>query len=87
MSNDIKPIDLTTLELVTGGGHRPNNSSSSYGSGVLNELSGLASQIKNLTNQTSGMSTTQMMLMCCLMMRNHNPGTSVVYVARGPRYW
>jgi hypothetical protein len=86
MSNVIQPIDLAVLEAVTGGSHKP--ASSSYGSDVLNEISGLASSIKSLTNQTSGMSSTQMMLLCVLAMRNQQAGgTNVVYVSRGPRWW
>ncbi|MEO8704632.1 MAG: hypothetical protein ABI867_31545 [Kofleriaceae bacterium] len=85
MSNVIQPIDLEVLAAVTGGSHH--GSSSSYGSSVLNEISGLASSIKSLTTQTSGMSSTQMMLLCVLAMRNQQASSSVVYVARGPRYW
>jgi hypothetical protein len=86
MSKEPKPIDLATLEAVTGGSKRGDN--------VLNDLSYLASSIKDLTAKTSGFSSTQMLLLCCLALQRNNGGggfgcggsTNVVYVQRG-RWW
>jgi hypothetical protein len=80
MSNVLTPIDSLVLATVTGG----KSSSSDY---LLKDLSSLASSIKDLSKQTSGMSSTEMLLLCCLAMRNQQPQSNVVYVARGPRYW
>lgn len=85
MSNEIKPIDLTALDRVTGGSH---------GSPVLGDLSAIATQIKDLTNKTSGFSSSQMLLMVAVLASQRNGGfggwgggaTNVVYVSR-PRWW
>jgi len=82
MPNEISSIDPNALERVTGGSHEKKT----YGNSVLNDLNHLASSIKELTNQTSGFSSTQMLLLCCLAMRNQNASSSVVYVNRG-RGW
>ena len=75
-------IDLEQLRNVTGGGRTSDP--------LLNDLSNLASQIKNVSAQTSGFSSSQMFLLCALVLqRNHNygGGTNVVYVSRGPRWF
>ena len=58
---------------------------------LLNDLSSLASQIKNVSQQTSGFSSSQMFLLCALVLQrnnNNNYGnTNFVYVSRGPRWW
>lgn len=77
-------IDLEQLRSVTGGAR--------HGDPLLNDLSSLASQIKNVSKQTSGFSSSQMFLLCALVLqRNNNFGgggnTNVVYVSRGPRWY
>jgi len=80
MSNEIKAIDLNVLDAVTGGTKR--------GDSLINDLSYLATSIKDLTQKTSGFSSTQMMLLCCLALQRNQPNasTNVVYVSRG-RWW
>jgi hypothetical protein len=80
MSNVLMPIDSLVLQTVTGG-------YKSSGDALLNDLSSLASSIKDLSSQTSGMSSTQMLLLCCLAMRNQQSQSNVLYVARGSRCW
>jgi hypothetical protein len=80
MSNALTTIDTLSLETVTGG-------YKSSGDALLKDLSSLASSIKDLSKQTNGMSSSQMMLMVVLAMRNQAQSSNVVYVARGPRYW
>jgi hypothetical protein len=74
-------IDLEQLRTVTGGAR--------HGDPLLNGLSNLASQIKNVSAQTSGFSSSQMFLLCALVLqRNNNHGnTNFVYVSRGPRWY
>jgi len=73
----LQPIDLGQLSLVTGG---------KRGDPLLNDLSSLATQIKDLTAKTSGFSSSQMMLLAVLMMqRNSSSQTNILYVNRGPR--
>jgi hypothetical protein len=81
MPNEILSIDPHALEGVTGGSHKK-----SHGDPVLNDLNRLASSIKDLTNTTSGFSSTQMLLLCCLVMRDQSTRPNVVYVNRG-RSW
>jgi hypothetical protein len=79
-----KPIDLAQLQAVTGG------RSHGVSDPLLNDLSSLASQIKNVSQQTSGFSSSQMFLLCALVLQrnNNNYGnTNFVYVSRGPRWW
>jgi hypothetical protein len=87
MSNVIMPIDLNALGSVTGGSHGHGSSSYGGGSQILNDLGNLATQLKDVTNKTSGLSSTSMLLLCCLaLQRNQGPATNVVYFGR-PRYW
>ena len=97
MSTEIKPIDLTSLVQVTGGSYHGHGHGSGSGSPVLGDLSAIASQISDLTNKTSGFSSTQMLLMVAVMaMRNNGGGgffgggcgaTNVVYYSGRPRCW
>ena len=85
MSKTIMPIDLATLEAVTGGSHRG-------GDALLSDISNLASQIKDVANKTKGFDSTQLLLLCCVaLQRNNNPyaygQTNVVYYQRGGRWW
>lgn len=75
-------IDLEQLRTVTGGARQ--------GDPLLNDLSNLASQIKNVSAQTSGFSSSQMFLLCALVLQrnnNHGGNTNFVYVSRGPRWY
>ena len=76
-------INLEQLRSVIGGARQ--------GDPLLNDLSSLASQIKNVSQQTSGFSSSQMFLLVALVLqRNTNFGgggnTNFVYVSRGPRW-
>lgn len=72
-------IDLRQLETVAGG--------KSHSDPVLSQLSSLASGIKDLSKQTSGFSSSQMLLLGLLFMQRNQPAhTNVVYVSRG-RWW
>lgn len=78
----LSPIDLEQLKTVLGG--------KSHGDPLLNDLSTLASQIKDVTKQTSGFSSSQMFLLCALVLQRNNfahANSSVVYVQRGPRWF
>ena len=89
MSNVIMPIDLNALGSVTGGSHSHGSGSYGYGAGspILNDLGNLATQLKDVTAKTSGLSSTSMLLLCCLaLQRNQGPATNVVYFGR-PRCW
>ena len=83
MSNSIMPIDLVTLEAVTGGTHKGRSDA------LLSDISNLASQLKDVTNKTSGFSSTQLLLLCCVALQRNNPysQTNVVYYQRGGRWW
>ena len=76
-------INLEQLQSVTGGKR--------HGDPLLNDLSTLASQIKDVTKQTSGFSSSQMLLLCALVLQRnnfaHGGATNVVYVSRGPRWF
>jgi hypothetical protein len=79
---DLMPIDLGQLATVTGGKH---------GDPLINDLSYLATSIKDLTAKTSGFSSSSMLLLCMLALQRNNGGfgrtnTNVVYVSR-PRHW
>ena len=87
MSNEIMPIDLNVLEAVTGGTHRGGGHGNDA---LLSDVSNLASQLKDVTNKTSGFSsTTLLLLMVVALQRNNNPysQTNVVYYQRGGRWW
>jgi hypothetical protein len=77
MSN-LTTIDTLALETVTGG--------TKSGDALLKDLSSLASSIKDLSAKTSGFSSTQMLLLVALAMRNQQPA-NVVYVGRPRFYW
>lgn len=77
----IVSIDPLVLAEVTGG--KGSSSSSSSGiDGLLSQLNSITSSIKDIKTKTSGLSSTEMMMLCVLAARNQQP-TSVVYV--GPR--
>lgn len=68
------PIDLGQLSQVTGGKH---------GDPLLNDLSTLATQIKDVTAKTNGFSSSQMLLLCALVMQRNNASSNILYVNRG----
>lgn len=76
MPNEIASIDPTALATVTGGKHNSSNGSSS----LLNDLSSLATQIKDLSAKTSGFTPSQMLLLGLLAMQRNQ--ANVVYVRR-----
>lgn len=75
MSN-LTTIDSLVLDTVTGGARS--------GDQLINDLNSLASSVKELGNKTSGFSSSQMLLLAMLAMRNQQPA-GVVYVGR-PRF-
>ena len=73
MSNELKSIDPTQLATVSGGKSDP----------LLSQISSIASQIKDVTKATSGMSSTQMLLLCAVLAnRNQANNSTVVYYRR-----
>jgi hypothetical protein len=77
MPNEIPSIDPTILATISGGKHN---------SSVLSEINSIASQIKDVTKATSGMSSTQMLLLAAVFAQRNNANTNVVYVRSG-RWW
>ncbi|HEU0030566.1 MAG TPA: hypothetical protein VFQ53_08035 [Kofleriaceae bacterium] len=80
MSNPIQSIEPDALATVTGGTH-----SSSSSDQLLKDIGNLATSIKDITQKTSGFSSTQMLLLCCLALQRNQSHANVVYV--GPRSW
>ncbi|HWU88081.1 MAG TPA: hypothetical protein VN253_12430 [Kofleriaceae bacterium] len=78
-------IDPLVLGGVTGGKSSSGSSSSSGIDGLLSQLNSITSSIKDITTKTSGLSSTEMLMLCVLAAQNHAP-TSVVYVG-GRRSW
>lgn len=86
MSN-LTAIDLSTLSTVTGGAVRGSGSSSSSNiDGVLQTLNSITDSIKDISNKTSGFSSSQMMLLCVLAMQR-GPSNGVVLVGGRGRCW
>jgi hypothetical protein len=85
MSSPIATIDPLVLAAVTGGSKSSNSSSSSSIDGLLNQLSSLTSSIKDIKTKTSGLSSTEMMMLCVLAAQNRGASSSVVYVSGGRR--
>jgi hypothetical protein len=84
MSRELVSIDPTILDAVTGGKSSSSSSSSSGIDGLLGQLNSITGSIKDITNKTSGLSSTEMMMLCVLALQNRPAaGTSIVYV--GPR--
>jgi hypothetical protein len=88
MSNaTIMSIDPTSLDCVTGG-TTGGTSRKSYGTSdqLLTDLGNLATQIKDVTNKTSGFSSTSLFLLMALTLQRNQGNANVVYVGqRG--YW
>jgi hypothetical protein len=81
MSRELVSIDPHVLDAVTGGKGRGGGSEIDS---LLNQLNSITGSIKDITKKTSGLSSTEMLMLCCLAMQNRSAATtSVVYV--GPR--
>lgn len=81
--NALVPIDSSTLQTVTGGKHA---SSSSNIDSLLGQLSSLTSSLNDIKKKTSGLGSSEMLLLVMLAMQNR-PANNVVYVARRPGPW
>ena len=81
-SNLIATIDPNALAEVTGGGRGNNASAGSGIDGLLSQLNSITSTIKDIHKKTSGLSNTEMMMLCVLAMQNRPPAGVVVI---GPR--
>ena len=81
MSRELVSIDPHVLDEVLGG--KSHGSSSSNIDGLLSQLSSITGSIKDITKKTSGLSSTEMLMLCCLALQNRSAPSSVVYV--GPR--
>ena len=80
MSNKILSIDPTALSTVTGG-------TKHSGDPFLDDISKLASSIKDISAQTKGFSSTQMILLMGIALQR-SQATNVVYVSgRRGRWW
>ena len=78
MSNELISIDPTQLATVSGG-----KSDGGKSDPLLSQISSIASQIKDVTKATSGMSSTQMLLMFAVLAnRNQANNSTVVYYRR-----
>ena len=75
-SSPIMSIDPVVLAGVTGG---KSSGSSSNIDGLLNQLSSITSSIKDIQTKTSGLSSTEMLMLVVLAARNQ-PSANVVYV-------
>ncbi len=78
MSRQLVSIDPHVLDIVTGG-----KSGGSSGSGnidnLLSQLNSITSSIKDIKTKTSGLSSTEMFMLCALALQNR-PSSGVVYV-------
>lgn len=92
---ELVSIDPQVLDAVTGGkshnssgGGSGNSSGSSSGiDGLLSQLSSITSSIKDIKTKTSGLSSSEMFMLCALALQNRSSG-SVVYVGnRRPGCW
>lgn len=79
-SNLIATIDPSILDEVIGGVRSSGGSSGI--DGLLSQLNSITSTIKDINKKTSGLNSTEMMMLCVLAMQNR-PAAGVVVV--GPR--
>jgi hypothetical protein len=82
MSRELVSIDPHVLDEVLGGKSHGGSSSSNI-DGLLSQLNSITGSIKDITKKTSGLSSTEMLMLCCLALQNRPAASSVVYV--GPR--
>lgn len=78
MSNPILTIDGAALATVSGGTARDP---------LLNDLTNLASQIKDVSRATSGLSSTEMLLLAFVAFQRQQPAPGVIFVGRPRYYW
>jgi hypothetical protein len=84
MSRELASIDPHALDAVTGGkSSNSSNSSSSGIDGLLSQLNSITGAIKDIKTKTSGLSSSEMFMLCALAMQNRSSASSVIYV--GPR--
>ena len=92
MSRELASIDPHVLDAVTGG-KSSNSSGGGSGSGssgidgLLGQLSSITSSIKDIKTKTSGLSSTEMFMLCTLAMQNRASSGVVVVGARRPGCW
>lgn len=86
MSSPIATIDPLVLAAVTGGGTSSKSCSTSGIDGLLNQLNSITSSIKDIKTKTSGLSSTEMMMLCVLAAQNRGASANVVYVSGGRRF-
>lgn len=78
MSNLLTPVDLQSLESVTGGASTKRCGDSSSNDALLQQLTSLSSSIKDISsNKSSGFSNTEV-LMLGLLMSQRNSQVNVV---------
>jgi hypothetical protein len=85
MSRELASIDPHILDAVTGGkssGGGGGSSSSGNIDGLLSQLNSITSSIKDIKTKTSGLSSSEMFMLCALALQNRSSSSSVVYVGR-----
>ena len=89
MSRELVSIDPHVLDAVTGGKSTSASAGASSSTGIdglLSQLSSITGSIKDIQTKTSGLSSTEMFMLCALALQNRPASASVVYVG-GPRRW
>jgi len=86
MSRELASIDPHILDNVTGGkssgGGGGHSSSSGNIDGLLSQLNSITSSIKDIKTKTSGLSSSEMFMLCALALQNRNT-TGVLFI--GPK--
>ena len=86
MSRELVSIDPHVLDIVTGGTHKSSGGSSGSNiDSLLSQLNSITSSIKDINKKTSGLSSTEMFMLCALAMQNRPAASGVVVVGR--RCW
>ncbi len=78
MSTPLPSIDPGALAAVTGG----KNSAGTLDT-LLDQLSSITGSLKDIHRKTSGLNSTEMLMLCVLAMQNRGAGSGVVYVGNG----
>lgn len=88
MSRQLVSIDPHVLDIVTGGkSHGSSGSGSGSIDNLLSQLSSITSSIKDIKTKTSGLSSTEMFMLCALALQNRSASSSVVYVGTRRGCW